>query len=102
MCVCESRNGHIRAKSEPRGVAAPLLLFHAATKRLPLVAVGMFQYIAPTITLGLATFVYDEPFTPSHGFAFGLVWVGLAIFTVDSVRRATQANRLDAAGAIDA
>ncbi len=74
--------------------AAPLLLFHAATKRLPLVAVGMFQYIAPTITLGLATFLYDETFTPSHGFAFGLVWVGLAIFTADSVRRATRASRI--------
>ena len=74
--------------------AAPLLLFHAATRRLPLVAVGMFQYIAPTLTLGLATFLYGEAFTSSHGFAFGLVWVGLVVFTIDSVRRATQMNRL--------
>ena len=69
--------------------AGPLLLFHAATRRLPLVAVGMFQYIAPTITLLLATAVYDETFTPAHATGFGLVWVGLIFFTVDSVRRAT-------------
>ena len=66
----------------------PLLLFHAATKQLPLVAVGMFQYIAPTITLGLATFVYGEPFTQSHAIGFGLVWLGLVIFSYDSLRRA--------------
>ena len=69
--------------------AGPLLLFHAATRRLPLVAVGMFQYIAPTITLLLATAVYSETFTPAHAAGFGLVWVGLIFFTVDSVRRAT-------------
>ena len=75
--------------------AAPLLLFHAATKRLPLVAVGMFQYIAPTITLLLATLVWNESFTQAHATGFGLVWLGLVIFTADSVRRArAQRERL--------
>jgi chloramphenicol-sensitive protein RarD len=68
--------------------AVPLLLFHATIRRLPLVAVGMFQYIAPTITLLLATFVYDEPFSPAQATGFGCVWLGLALFTIDSVRRA--------------
>ena len=72
--------------------AVPLLLFHAATRRLPLVAVGMFQYIAPTITLILATAVYHEAFTSAHAMGFGLVWVGLGVFTFDSVRR-TRATR---------
>jgi len=67
--------------------AVPLLLFHAATKRLPLVAVGMFQYIAPTITLVLAITVYGEAFTPAFATGFGLVWAGLILFTFDSVRR---------------
>jgi chloramphenicol-sensitive protein RarD len=75
--------------------AGPLLLFHAATKRLPLVAVGMFQYIAPTITLLLATLVWNEPFTQAHAAGFGFVWLGLVIFTADSVRRASaQRERL--------
>jgi chloramphenicol-sensitive protein RarD len=73
--------------------AAPLLLFHAATRRLPLVAVGMFQYIAPTLTLALATLHYGEPFTPSHATAFGLVWLGLVVFTIDSARRAAASMR---------
>ena len=73
--------------------AVPLLLFHAATRRLPLVAVGMFQYIAPTITLILATVVYREPFTSAHAMGFGFVWVGLAIFTFDSIRRTRSVRR---------
>jgi chloramphenicol-sensitive protein RarD len=68
--------------------AAPLLLFHAATRRLPLIAVGMFQYIAPTLTLLLAVGVYGESFTLSHATGFGCVWLGLALFTIDSIRRA--------------
>jgi chloramphenicol-sensitive protein RarD len=73
--------------------AAPLLLFHAATRRLPLIAVGMFQYLAPTLTLGLATLYYAEPFTSSHAGAFGMVWLGLILFSVDSVRRAAGTLR---------
>jgi chloramphenicol-sensitive protein RarD len=68
--------------------AVPLLLFHAATRRLPLVAVGMFQYIAPTITLLLATFGYDEPFSSAQATGFGFVWLGLGVFMIDSLRRA--------------
>ena len=68
--------------------AVPLVLFHAAMRRLPLVAVGMFQYIAPTITLLLATFVFREHFSDAHAWGFGLVWVGLALFSFDSIRRA--------------
>jgi len=68
--------------------AAPLLLFHAATRRLPLIVVGMFQYIAPTLTLLLAVVVYGEPFTRAHAAAFGCIWGALALFSFDSLRRA--------------
>lgn len=73
--------------------AVPLLLFHAATRHLPLAAVGMFQYIAPTITLALATFVFGEAFSRAHALGFGLVWCGLAIFAMDSLRRSGLARR---------
>jgi chloramphenicol-sensitive protein RarD len=78
--------------------AVPLLLFHAATRRLPLVAVGMFQYIAPTITLILATVVYNETFTSAHAMGFGFVWVGLGVFTFDSVRRTRAARKATRVG----
>jgi len=78
--------------------AVPLLLFHAATRRLPLIAVGMFQYIAPTLTLLLATIVFREPFTDGHAIGFGLVWLGLGLFTFDSLRRTRSARRAERAG----
>jgi chloramphenicol-sensitive protein RarD len=68
--------------------ASPLLLFHAATRRLPLIAVGMFQYIAPTLTLLLAVLLYDEAFTRAHALGFGCVWTGLGLFSFDAFRRA--------------
>jgi chloramphenicol-sensitive protein RarD len=68
--------------------AIPLLLFHAATRHLPLVAVGMFQYIGPTITLAVATFLFKESFSSAQAMGFGLVWIGLIVFSIDSIRRA--------------
>ena len=67
--------------------AAPLLLFHAAARRLPLVVVGMFQYIAATFTFLLATLWYREPFTRDAAIGFALVWLALGLFIFDATRR---------------
>lgn len=72
--------------------AVPLLLFHAATRHLPLVAVGMFQYIGPTITLAVATFLFKESFSGAQAIGFGLVWIGLVVFFIDSIRRVRAAQ----------
>ncbi len=70
------------------GVATsmPLLWFNNAAKRLRLSTLGFFQYLAPSIALGLGVFLYDEPFTPAHGVTFGCIWVALAIYSVSSLR----------------
>jgi chloramphenicol-sensitive protein RarD len=70
--------------------ATPLFLFREATARLPLVAVGMLQYIAPTLTMALALGLFGEPFTPAYGVTFGCVWAGLAIFTLDAIRAGSR------------
>jgi len=64
----------------------PLLLFATAVRRIPLSVVGILQYIAPTIQLLLGVFAFKEPFTRAQVSGFGLVWVGLVIFTIDSLR----------------
>lgn len=71
--------------------AIPLLYFHAAAKRLPFVAVGMLQFISPTLTLILAVAFYGEPFTRAHAWSFGCVWLGLALFCWDALRRTPRA-----------
>jgi chloramphenicol-sensitive protein RarD len=70
--------------------AVPLLCFHAAARRLPFVVVGMFQFISPTLTLVLAVWLYDEPFTRAHAISFGCVWIGLALFCSDALRRSPR------------
>ena len=68
----------------------PLVAFGAATLRLPLWALGFLQYFAPSITLLLALFVYDEPFAPSRAITFALIWSALAIFSTAELVRARR------------
>jgi chloramphenicol-sensitive protein RarD len=70
--------------------ALPLLWFASAARRLPLSALGLFQYLAPTISLLVAIFLYDEPFTRAHVITFSCIWLALAIYTWDSVREARR------------
>lgn len=67
--------------------ALPLILFTLGARRLPLSAVGLLQYIAPSCTFLLAVFLYGEPFSTAHGVAFACIWVALAIYTSDLRRR---------------
>ncbi|MFW5690036.1 MAG: EamA family transporter, partial [Spirochaetota bacterium] len=66
---------------------APLLLFGAAARRIPLARVGFLQYIAPTFMLLIGTIFYDEPFTSAHAVSFALIWVALGIYTATLFRR---------------
>jgi chloramphenicol-sensitive protein RarD len=63
----------------------PLLWFNNAAKRLKLATLGFFQYLAPSIQLGLGVFLYREPFTYTHLITFGLIWTALVIYTVTSL-----------------
>lgn len=72
--------------------AAPLLAFASAAKRLPLSTLGMFQYLAPTITFLLAVLLYDETFTAAHSVSFGCVWTALALVMWDSLQQQPEAR----------
>lgn len=63
--------------------AAPLLLFAYAAKRLPLTVLGPTNYLVPIINFLLGWLVFDEALTPSRVLGFGLVWVALALVTID-------------------
>ena len=67
--------------------AVPLALFAAGARRLSLTAVGLMQYIAPSIQFLLALYVYGEEVEPVRLATFGLIWVSLAIFTTDTLVR---------------
>lgn len=62
----------------------PLLWFNAATTRISLIHIGFFQYIGPSISFLLAIFVYDEVLLPEKLTTFVLIWIALAIFSLDA------------------
>ncbi len=62
--------------------AIPLILFNISAKRLPLFMIGFFQYLAPTMTLLVAIFIYGEVFSKAHAGAFIMVWIGLLFFSI--------------------
>ncbi len=72
--------------------AIPLLLFAFAAKRVRFTLLGPLNYIVPTINFLLGVFVYHEAVDATRLAGFALVWVGLALVTIDNVvvaRRAT-------------
>ncbi len=62
----------------------PLLLFASATQRIPLSLIGILQYIAPTMQFLVGVFIYKESFTFTHFIGYGIVWIALIIFAVES------------------
>jgi chloramphenicol-sensitive protein RarD len=73
--------------------AVPLMLFAAAAGRVPMVGLGILQYVAPILQLALGVLLYHEPMPPARLAGFGLVWLALIIFTVDAIRGARRTAR---------
>lgn len=73
--------------------AFPLWLFTEAAKRLELSTIGIVQYIAPSLQLGLGVLVYQEPFSKDQAIAFIFIWSALLIFTIELIRSARTAKR---------
>jgi chloramphenicol-sensitive protein RarD len=67
--------------------AIPLLLFAAGARLVRLSTMGFLQYLAPSISLLIAVFLYDEPFTQAHAVTFALIWSALALVTWEALRR---------------
>ncbi len=65
--------------------ALPLLLFARAAKSIPLTLLGILQYIAPTVQFLLGIYLYQEPFTLTRLVGFAIIWLALAIYTLEGV-----------------
>lgn len=74
--------------------AVPLLFFGAAAIRVPLTTLGLLQYLAPVLQFLLGVTLLGEQMSPMRWAGFGLVWVALALFTVESVRHHRTQSRL--------
>jgi chloramphenicol-sensitive protein RarD len=76
--------------------AVPLLCFGAAAIRVSMVTLGLLQYLAPVLQFFLGVVYFHEDMTGGRWIGFGLVWVALAVFTVESVRHRQRQLRLAA------
>ena len=68
--------------------AGPLMMYANGAKLLRLSTIGIMQYIAPTMILLTATFVFGEPLGLPQMVAFGLIWVALLLYSTGLMKRA--------------
>jgi chloramphenicol-sensitive protein RarD len=71
--------------------ALPLIAFAFAVRRVPLSTIGLMQYIAPTMQFLIGVLVFHEAFDRDRAIGFIVIWIALAIFAIDTARRARRA-----------
>jgi chloramphenicol-sensitive protein RarD len=76
--------------------AVPLVCFGGAAIRVPMVTLGLLQYLAPILQFALGILYFHEDMPAGRWIGFGLVWVALVIFTVESLRHRRVTLRLAA------
>lgn len=80
---------------------APLLLFAAAARRISMTALGMTQYLGPSLQLIIGVFVFNEPFGSERQIAFGFIWFGILLYTIDQLNnRRQRRSALNSAGIV--
>jgi chloramphenicol-sensitive protein RarD len=59
-------------------------------QRIPLSAIGILQFIAPTIQFLLGTLVYHEPFSHQQLVGFAFVWSAVIVFAAEGILTRAQ------------
>ena len=77
--------------------AAPLLLFAASARRVPLVTVGLLQFVTPVMQLLCGVVLLGESMSPQRWAGFGIVWLALIVLTIDSLIGVRRRRLRDAA-----
>ena len=67
--------------------ALPLVWFAYGARRIPLSTIGIAQYLAPSLQLVCGVLLLGEPFTRTQAVGFGCIWLALAIYAADGLRR---------------
>ncbi|MCP4419476.1 MAG: EamA family transporter RarD [Chloroflexi bacterium] len=66
--------------------AVPLLFFAAGARLIKLATVGILQYITPTIQFLIGVFIFHEPFTADRMVGFSIIWLALALYSLENIR----------------
>jgi chloramphenicol-sensitive protein RarD len=70
--------------------AIPLTAFAFGARRVSFTTLGLLQFLAPSLQFATGI-LFGETFTPLRGASFALIWIGLVLFSWDTVRRSRKA-----------
>lgn len=79
-------HGFLLALAGP-ATALPLMAFTFGARRISFTTIGLLQFLAPTLQFATGI-AFGEPFTPLRAASFALIWIGLCLFSWDTIRRA--------------
>jgi drug/metabolite transporter (DMT)-like permease len=70
----------------------PSFLINASMARISPQAVAMISTISPLVTISLAVWILDEPFTLAHAFGSAMVLAGVGYYTWADMRAKQEAE----------
>jgi chloramphenicol-sensitive protein RarD len=73
--------------------AIPLLAFAFASRNIRLSTLGMLQFIGPTMQFFIGWKIYGEPMTSMRLMSFGLIWIAIALYAVNGMRKPGEGKR---------
>ncbi len=65
--------------------AIPLLLFAAGARKIPMAALGLLQYLSPTMQALLGVWVFHEAFPAARLAGFAIIWTALALYVAEGL-----------------
>lgn len=71
----------------------PLLLFAAGARRIPLVGLGLAQFLTPVLQFLVGWLVLNEAMPTERWIGFGLVWLALVVLTADLIAASRPPRR---------
>ncbi len=74
--------------------AIPLLLFAAGARKISMSALGLLQYLSPSLQALLGVWVFHEAFPPERLIGFAIIWTALALYVAEGLW-VSRRNRLN-------
>lgn len=65
--------------------AIPLLLFAAGARKISMSALGLLQYLSPSLQALLGVWVFHEAFPQARLIGFAIIWTALALYVAEGL-----------------